>query len=214
MKHLLIIGARGFGRAVCDLASDMPQYLKEFDIKGFLDDKADALDGYKNYPPIVGTVDSYDIQPDDVFICALGDVRYKKQYSEPILKRGGQFFTVIHPSAHIGRNVHIGQGCIIAGNVWLDSDARVGDFTTIQCDAQIGHDVEIGDWSIIDSMCFLGGFVKLEALTTIHPHSTIIPRLTIGAGATVNIASVVIRDVKPNAVVMGNPAREMIIPKK
>ena len=213
MKHLLIIGARGFGRAVCDLAYDMPQYQKEFDIKGFLDDKADALDGYNNYPPIVGMVETYVIQPDDVFICALGDVHYKKHYAELILNRGGQFYTIIHPSAHKGRNVQIGKGCIIAGNVWLDSDAHIRDFVTIQSGAQIGHDVEIGDWAIIDSLCFLGGFVRIETLTTIHPHSSIIPHISIGAGAIVNIASVVIRDVKRDAVVMGNPAREMIIPK-
>lgn len=213
MKHLLIIGARGFGRAVCDLASEMPQYLKEFDIKGFLDDKADALEGYQNYPPIVGTVETYEVQPDDVFICALGDVHYKKHYAELILNRGGQFFTVIHPSAHIGRNVQMGKGCIIAGNAWIDSDARLGDFVTIQCGALVGHDVEIGNWSIIDGLCFLGGFVKVEELVSIHTNSSVIPHISIGGGATVNIASVVIRNVKPDSVVMGNPAREMIIPK-
>lgn len=214
MKHLLIIGARGFGRAVCDLASDMPQYLKKFDIKGFLDDKSNALDGYDNYPPILGPVESYNLQPDDVFICALGDVCYKKQYAELILNKGGQFINIIHPSAHIGRNVQIGNGCIIAGNVWLDSDSQLGDFVTIQCGVLVGHDVKIGNWSIIDGLCVLGGFTQVEELVTIHTNSSVIPHITIGAESTVNIASVVIRDVKQNSVVMGNPAREMIIPKK
>lgn len=213
MKHLLIIGARGFGRAVCDLACEMPEYHKEFDIKGFLDDKVDALEGYDNYPPIVGTVESYEIQPDDVFICALGDVHYKKHYAELILNRGGQFINVIHPSAHLGTNVELGVGCIIAGNVWIDSDTKIGDFVTIQCGALVGHDVEIGNWSIIDGLCFLGGFVKVEELVSIHTNSSVIPHISIGGGATVNIASVVIRNVKPDSVVMGNPAREMIIPK-
>ena len=45
MKHLLIIGARGFGREVYDLAMDCIEAGAEFDIKGFLDDKKDALDG-------------------------------------------------------------------------------------------------------------------------------------------------------------------------
>lgn len=34
----------------------------------------------------------------------------------------------------------------------------------------------------------------------------------IGDGATINVASVVIYDVKPNSVMMGNPARRLIIP--
>ena len=214
MKHLLIIGARGFGRAVCDLACEMPEYHKEFDIKGFLDDKADALEGYDNYPPIVGTVESYKIQPDDVFICALGDVYYKKHYAEIILNKGGHFMNVIHPSVHLGTNVHLGKGCIIAGNVWIDSDTKIGDFVTLQVGALIGHDCQIDDWSIIDSACFLAGFVHLEESVTIHPHSSIIPHIIIHSGATINIASTVIREVKENATVMGNPAREMIIPKQ
>lgn len=214
MKHLLIIGARGFGRAVYDLAIAMSQYQKEFDIKGFLDDKADALEGYDNYPPIVGTVESYEIHSDDVFICALGDVHYKKHYAELILNRGGQFISIVHPSAHIGRNVQIGKGCIVAGNVWLDSDSKLGDFVTIQVGALIGHDVMVSDWTMIDSMCFLGGFVKIDELVTIHTHSSIIPHLTIGAESTVNVSSSVIRNVKAGSVVMGNPARELIIPKQ
>jgi len=213
MKHLIIIGARGFGRVVYDLAIAMPRYQKEFDIKGFLDDKADALVEYDNYPPIISSVEAYDIQPDDVFVCALGDVHYKKHYSEIILNKGGHFINVIHPSAHIGTNVQIGIGCIIAGNVWIDSDTKIDDFVTIQGGALLGHDSRVGKWSMIDSMCFLGGFVCLEELVTMHTHSTVVPHLTIHSNATINVASAVIRDVKPNTTVMGNPAREMIVPK-
>ena len=214
MKHLLIIGARGFGRAVCDLACEMPEYHKEFDIKGFLDDKVDALAGYDNYPPIVGAVESYKVQADDVFICALGDVHYKKHYAEIIINKGGQFINVIHPSAHLGTNVELGVGCIIAGNVWIDSDTKIGDFVTIQVGALIGHDCLINSWSIIDSLCVLGGFVHVGEFVTIYPHSSIIPHRKIQNGATINIASTVIRDVKENTTVMGNPARELIIPKQ
>lgn len=209
MKHLLIIGARGFGRAVYDLAIAMPQYQNEFDIKGFLDDKADALAGYENYPPIISSVEAYDIQPDDVFVCALGDVRYKKHYSEIILNKGGHFMNVIHPSAHIGTNVQLGNGCIVAGNVWIDSDTKVGDYVTLQTGALIGHDCQIDSWSIIDSACFLAGFVHLEESVTVHPHSSIIPHITIHKDAIVNIASTVIREVKENSTVMGNPAKKI-----
>lgn len=52
MKHLLIIGARGFGREIYNLAINSIGYQEEFDIKGYLDNKLDALCDYKNYPPI------------------------------------------------------------------------------------------------------------------------------------------------------------------
>ena len=50
MKQLLIIGARGWGREVCDIAKACIAAGAEFLVKGFLDDKSDALDGYDNYP--------------------------------------------------------------------------------------------------------------------------------------------------------------------
>ena len=37
MKHLLIIGARGWGREVYNYAIESRGYRTEFDIKGFLD---------------------------------------------------------------------------------------------------------------------------------------------------------------------------------
>lgn len=69
MKHLLIIGARGAGREVYSAAINTNEYSNaEYDIKGFLDNKTDALKGYNNYLPILGRVEDYDIQEDDVFI--------------------------------------------------------------------------------------------------------------------------------------------------
>ena len=75
MKHLLIIGARGFGREVYDLAMNCIEAGADFDIKGFLDDKVDALNGLGGYPPIISSVEDYEIQPGDVFICGLGSQR-------------------------------------------------------------------------------------------------------------------------------------------
>ena len=69
MKQLLIIGARGFGREIYDLAINSQGYSVTFIIKGFLDDKKDALDEFLNYPSIVSSVENYEIQIDDVFIC-------------------------------------------------------------------------------------------------------------------------------------------------
>ena len=214
MKHLIIIGARGCGRCVYSIAKSMDSYNREFDIKGFLDDKSDALSEYQNYPPILDSVESYIIQKDDVFICALGDVFYKEKYTEIILNKGGEFLSVIHPTACINQNVHIGKGCVVACGVMLDSDVEVNDFVCIQAYAVIGHDVKVGKWSILDCQTFVGGFTTIGERVTVHTGTKIIPNIHIADHATINAGSIVIRNVKKDSVVMGNPAREMIIPKK
>ena len=62
MKHLLIIGARGWGREVYNMLPDCIGYGTEYEVKGFLDDKADALDGMPGYPPIIDSVEHYEPQ--------------------------------------------------------------------------------------------------------------------------------------------------------
>lgn len=207
MKHLIIIGARGFGREVYNLFLDCK--LPDIDCKGFLDDKVDALTGYNNYPPIISSVESYMPESDDVFICALGDVSFKEKYASIILKKGGIFMSLIHPSASISINTKIGQGCIIEKNAVVSCDATIGNFVTIMPQAVLGHDIQVGDWSHIGSFSFMGGFSKLGRSVTLHPTVNILPHKKIGDKATVGAGSVVIRPVKEGCTVFGIPAMKI-----
>lgn len=212
MKHLIIIGARGYGRGTFDTAQTMKGYGVDFDIKGFLDDKKDALDGYEGYPQILDSVENYQIQKDDIFICALGDVKYKKKYAKIILDKGGEFMNVIHGSAIIGKNVKMGVGCMVGTFSKIDCDAEIGDFVSIQDHCDIGHDTKVASWSILDCYSFLGGFSSIGESVTMHTRSTLIPKKHIGDNSVINAGSVVIRNVPDDSLMMGNPAKQLIVP--
>lgn len=209
MKHLVIIGARGWGREVFDIAVACITAGADLDVKGFLDDKVDALDGKSGYPPILGSVELYKIQPDDVFMCALGDVNFKKQYAEIILNKGGEFISLIHPTAIIGNNVKWGKGCIIGAYANLSSDTRLGDFVTFSIKAGMGHDSTIGDFSHIGGMTNISGFVTIGSLVTVHPCCNITPHRNIADNAVIGTSSVVLRNVKAGTTVFGNPAKKI-----
>ena len=211
MKHLVIIGARGFGREVYNLAMECIEAGEQMDVKGFLDDKADALDNYQGYPAILGFVEEYVPQSDDVFICAMGEPIYKKKYAEMILAKGGEFINIIHPSALIRKNTTIGKGCIFTENVALSCDAKIGDFVTIMANAVLGHDVQVGSWSHIGAGSFMGGFSKIGELVTLHPHVELLPHKTVKDSANVGAGSVVLRNVKEGTTVFGIPATKMEI---
>jgi sugar O-acyltransferase (sialic acid O-acetyltransferase NeuD family) len=209
MKNLIIIGARGFGREVYNLAISCNGFNEEYIIKGFLDDKSEALDGFENYPPILSPVEEYVILKDDIFICALGSVIFKKKYSQIILDKGGEFITLIHPTALISINLKIGIGCIIGSFSVISCDIKIGNFVTIQPFSDLGHDVKVGDWCHINCYSFLGGFVQVEEEATINTGAIIHPDKEIGKSAIVGAGSVVIRNVPPNITVYGNPAIEL-----
>lgn len=206
MKNLLIIGARGFGRDIYNLALQCKGYQKEYEIKGFLDDKKEALDSFISYPPILDSVENYQIGNDDVFICALGDVQQKKKYIKLILDKGGKFISLIHPSAFIDTNAKIGRGCIVLQNAALGSGSVIGDFVLIQISTLVAHDVKIGNYSRIDCLAVCTGGATIEDEVTIHTAAVINQKVKIGKGACVGAGSFVIRKVKENATVYGNPA--------
>lgn len=206
MKHLLIIGARGWGREVSLLAQHSLGFGTEFQIKGFLDDKTDALAGLVGYPPIVDSVEHYEPKEDDVFICALGDVKYKKHYAEIILNKGGRFINLIHESAHVPQSVKMGQGCIFGISVSLSCDLSIGSFVTLLESTIVGHDCKIGDYSHLSVRCFLGGGAVLGESVVMHPGSMVLPHVSVGNCATIGALSVVTKKVKEGVTVYGNPA--------
>lgn len=209
MKQLIIIGARAYGREVYSIALESVGYNEEFVVKGYLDDKEDALNDFIGYPPILGPVETYQVQPQDVFICALGNVIYKEKYVNIIKGKGGKFINLVHKSVEIPKNFQIGEGCIICRDAILSCDLKIGNFDTIQSLVILGHDVVIGDFCQINSFSFMGGFVKIGNYVTINPNSTIIPHIKIHNNATIGAGSVVIKDVKQGISVFGNPAKKI-----
>ena len=207
MRHLLIIGARGWGREVYDIAKACIESGLDIDVKGYLDDKVDALDGYDNYPPIIGAVETYEIKEDDVFICAVGDVNYKKHYVSIVEEKGGEFISLVHPTAIIGTNAKLGKGCVVGAFANLSNDTVVDDFVTISIKAGMGHDSTVGKYSHIGGLSNISGFVSIGELVTIHPCCNIVPHKRIGDHAVVGTGSVVLSSVKPGKTVFGNPAR-------
>jgi sugar O-acyltransferase (sialic acid O-acetyltransferase NeuD family) len=209
MKNLIIIGARGYGREVYDLAKQCAGYNIDYVINGFLDDKSDALESFENYPKIIATVENYEIQKDDVFVCALGSIYWKKYYSEIILSKGGKFINLIHPSVVFNSNVKIGNGLIIFMYTNISNDCIIEDFVTIQGYVGLGHDTKIGKWSHLNAFCFTGGFVTLEDEVCLNTRATILPKVNVRNGATVGASSLVIKNVKENTTVFGVPALQL-----
>ena len=211
MKHLIIIGARGFGREMYRTFLNTQPYLNgEIDVKGFLDDKVDALDGLKGeWPPIIGAVETYDIQEDDVFFCALGDAHWRKHYAEIIREKGGCFINIIHKTALVSPVATIGEGVAIGAFTTISPNVQIGDHVMIQAYDDFGHDSEIGDFASIESYVFLGGYAKVGKLSTMHTKSSIIPHKSIGEECVVGFGSVVMRNFKDGVHVFGNPATKI-----
>ena len=209
MKNIIIIGARGYGREYYQSSSQHSDYGKAFTIKGFLDDKSDALNGFDGYPPILSSVEDYIVQADDVFVCALGNSYARAKYIDIIRKKNGKFHSSIHPTAIICDGVELGEGITISQFCTISANVKIGDFTTVQAYSTFGHDAQIGKFCSIEAYTFLGGFAQIGNYVTLHTRATILPHIKVGDNSIVGAGSVVIKNVKENITVFGNPAKKI-----
>lgn len=208
-KNLYIIGARGFGREVALGLSSWNGFCDQYDIKGFLDDKTDALDGFSGYPPIVSSVEGFQPAENDVVICGLGAVQWRRKYINILLEKGAAFESFISPEARIAKTARIGVGVLISENVTVSADVEMGDFVLCHANSTFGHDTKLGKYVVVENGVFCGGFVEVGDGATLHTHSVVLPHQKIGKDAVVGACSCVIRNVKPGATVFGNPAQRI-----
>ena len=198
------------GRTVYDIARESVGYGVEYEIKGFLDDNANALDDFEGYPPILGSIDTYEIREGDVFTWSIGGVETKKKCCKKILAKGGEFLTLVHQTARIGSNVKIGKGCVVAAYASLGADASVGDFVLVQAYSVVAHDVRIGDWARLDTHVVCVGGTVVEEEATVYTNSVLNHHVVVEKGAIVGACSFVIRRVKSGTTVYGNPAKKLM----
>ena len=112
----------------------------------------------------------------------------------------------------VGNHVHIATGCGFFGSASI----TMGDFSTIS-----GHGLIYSTSDDYSGRSLTNPTVPTEFLETIHDdvvigrhciigaRATILPGVTIGDGAIIGAQAMVSRDVRPYAIVAGNPAREV-----
>lgn len=209
MRNLLIIGARGYGREIYNMFLTCKESLGDVECIGFLDDKKSALDGFDGYPPIISSVEDYIPKENDVFICALGEPKWIRYYTQIIEEKEGKFISLINPHAFIGKNTIIGDGCIVPGWVSISNDINIGNHTSIGIFSNIGHDVIIGNCCHLGAYTFIGGRTFIGNEVTVHPRVNILPDKKIGNHSVLGAGSVVIRNVKEGETVFGMPAKKI-----
>jgi UDP-2-acetamido-3-amino-2,3-dideoxy-glucuronate N-acetyltransferase len=114
---------------------------------------------------------------------------------------------------------NIGENCTIHSHVWIGDKVEIGNNVKIQAFAFIPNGVSINDDAFIGPhVCFTNDKVPpsdmviptiVEKGARIGANATILPGVLIGSGALVGAGAVVTKNVRPNATVIGNPAREV-----
>jgi len=107
----------------------------------------------------------------------------------------------------VGNNVIVGNGATIArGSL---SNTKIGDDVKIDNLVHIAHNVSVGSRSLIAASAEISGSVVMGVDVWVGPNSSVRDGVHVGDRALIGIGAVVMRDVREDAVVAGNPAREL-----
>jgi acetyltransferase-like isoleucine patch superfamily enzyme len=141
--------------------------------------------------------------------------------------------TVIYAGNAIGRNFQTGNKVNLRESNRIGNDVSVGTLSVIEHHVEIGDRVRIHtqvfipEFSILEDGCWIGpNVVFTNARYPLSPgvkdslqgpvirkgakigaNATLLPGVVVGENALVGAGAVVVHDVPPGAVVVGNPAR-------
>lgn len=202
----IIIGAGTYGEVYL-------AYLQEagVDIIGFLDD-APKSNVIKNIP-VLGGIDSLPLLKDkygvEAVYCPLGNNKLRVKFLSYAKELGYKTPNYIHPSVEIGPNVTIGnEGIYILPRTIIMPWCQINNYVMISTGTIVSHH------SHLEEGCFLSFGVNFGASIVAHKYvycgisSTIMTGIKeLGENCLIGAGAVVIRDVEPNAVVAGVPAK-------
>jgi acetyltransferase EpsM len=212
MKKLVVLGGRGVGMWAASIAEEAGEYS----VMGFLNDivpVGETVGVYQKYQ-VIGTsydIDKYLKDKDTFFFIGYFGLKNEKSVFEKITSLNipnERLATLIHPAAYVPRKFcKIGSGVLIAPFARVCPDSTIEDNCILMSSSIIGHDSTMKRFAHLAADSIVGGNVTVGYGSHIGTNATIRENIKIGDFSLIGSGSVVIRDVEPNTIVAGNPAR-------
>lgn len=207
-KLIFILGSGGHAKVLLEALRK-----KDTKIAGFLEiDKKLIGNTIFDFPIYDQEKIFNQYSPNDIFLVnGIGSTHIptlrKKQF-DMLKKRGYPFLTVTHPTAYYSDDVIIGEGTQLLTNSVVLTGTKIGCNTIINTSSSIDHDCEIGNHVHIAPGVVLSGSVKIEEGCHIGTGASIIQGISVGENSLIAAGAVVVKNVLPNSVMAGVPARQ------
>lgn len=211
-KKVIILGGSGIGMIASSIIDKRP----DLELIGFLNDVEPVgteIGYYKKIKVVGRTDDLFDYLEDDntfVFVAYIGMTKEKEVY-EKLVKLNiplDKFISLFDPTAIIPHDYcSIGNGVLFSPLTQLSPDTTIGDNCIFLPNSFVGHNSTLERFVSVANNATVGGTVHVGKGVHIGSNATIREKIKIGGFSIIGMGAVVLNDVPPNSVVVGNPAK-------
>ncbi len=204
LRDLLILGTGVHSLEMAEIVGRVNREKPTWNLLGFITCDEKQVGQVLNGLPVLGTRADLKKYPSAALVPG-NEGGWKTM---PDLPRH-QLVSLVDPSVFVSRTATIGTGCVFYPGCYIGLNARIGDFVFCLGGSVINHDDVIGDGCVLCTGVSLAGAVRVEPDCYLGQACTVRQFLTIGQGSLVGMGAVVVKNVPPNSVMAGNPARRL-----
>jgi sugar O-acyltransferase (sialic acid O-acetyltransferase NeuD family) len=202
MKDLIILGTGVHGLETREIVERVNRAKKRWRLLGYIAAEAKDVGADRNGLKVIGSKENIGEYPEAEFV---PDNEWPRSIEVPMER----LVSLVDPSAFVCSTAEIGRGCVIYPHSYVGHKAKIGDYVFALAGTIINHDDVVEDRVVFASAAVLAGHVHVEADCYMGQSSTVRQYLRIGKGSLVGMGAVVVKDVPPNSVMAGNPARRL-----
>lgn len=215
-RRIVVVGGGGFARETIDVLEDITAHGDEtYEIVGFTDPDPEpwglARMRERGIAHLGDDASFLDRPSAEYFTVAIGDPRVRQRLVSRYRDAGRTPVVLKHPSAHIGRRTHLGEGVIICAGAVISTNVRLGSFVTVNPNSTIGHDSVLDEFVSINPAAVISGEVTLGSRTLVGAGSVVLEGISVGADCTIGASACVTKNVPDGTTVVGIPAKSVIL---
>ena len=143
------------------------------------------------------------------FAISVGNNKIRADLAKQIREKGGNIPTLIHPTAVVSKYASISEGVVIHANSVVQADVIIKKDTVVSYNTSVTHTSSIGEACYLAFNSNIGAGIKIQNYVFIGQSASIVSGKLeyVGNNSIVGAGSVVINNVEPNSIVIGNPAK-------
>jgi sugar O-acyltransferase (sialic acid O-acetyltransferase NeuD family) len=202
VRNLLILGVGVHAMEMAEIVERVNCVTLTWNLLGYLSPRPDAPRELRNGYAVLGSFERLQEYP-DAFV--VSDNEWPRSLPLP----RGRLASLIDPGAFISRTAELGDGCVVYPHCFIGLNARLGDRVFCLSGSVINHDDVLEEQVVVASGVTLAGSVHVESDCYLGQACTVRQFVRIGRRSLIGMGAVVLEDVPPNSVIVGNPGRKL-----